>query len=67
MGEWNDPQASAAQMAFFKTVREEERKDFEAWRRGEAPAESRSLEAPAPKHIYAGNRKQRRAQERKDR
>lgn len=62
MGEWNDPTASPEMMAFFKEAREADARSYAAWRRGDPPPEQSVFEAAKPKHVYQGNRKQRRAQ-----
>jgi len=62
MGEWDERPANPEQMAMMKAFQDAEREAYAAWRRGEPPPEQTVFEAAKPKHIYQGNRKQRRAQ-----
>jgi hypothetical protein len=64
MGEWDDPSANPKQMAMMKAFQDAEREAYASWRRGEPPpqVEMETFPSTKPKHLYQGNRKQRRAQ-----
>lgn len=64
MGEWDEAFANATRMKIMKAIQDAERKAYAAWRRGEPPpqVEMETFPSTRPKHLYQGNRKQRRAQ-----
>ena len=63
MGEWDEASANATRMKMMKAIQDAERKAYAAWRRGEPPpqVEMETFPSTKPKHLYQGNRKQRRA------
>jgi hypothetical protein len=63
MAEWDEAFANATRMKIMKAIQDAEREAYAAWRRGEPPpqVEMETFPSTKPKHLYQGNRKQRRA------
>lgn len=69
MGEWNEEDGIGPGMrALMGRVSDREREAHAAWKRGEPHPDDvpQMTETPGPKRVYAGNRKQRRAQAKAD-